>query len=133
MGKKIKTAILLLAFFFIGIAFLEYFLRGEERDLATETTDFNVTSKTITTEFLKDNEASNRKYLEKAVAVTGTVTAVSTKEISIDNTVVCKLKSLDSKLSEGDPVTIKGRVIGYDDLMGELQLDQCLLLETNEN
>jgi hypothetical protein len=31
----------------------------------------------------------------------------------------------ETSIVKGQPVIIKGRVVGYDDLLGELKLDQC--------
>jgi hypothetical protein len=32
-------------------------------------------------------------------------------------------------LSEGQKIKIKGRIIGYDDLLGELKLDKAIILK----
>ena len=43
----------------------------------------------------------------------------------IDNSIICNLKELDPSITKDQVITLKGRVVGYDDLMGELKLDQC--------
>ena len=47
------------------------------------------------------------------------------KEIILDDVIVCVLTALDSKLIIGQTIVVKGRVIGYDDLMGNVNMDQC--------
>lgn len=56
----------------------------------------------------------------------GIVTSVKNHELIVDNTVICNLKNIDNSIKVDQNIIIKGRVVGYDDLMGELKLDQCL-------
>jgi hypothetical protein len=93
----------------------------------SEAAAFTITTKNIVAEFTANTEAANKKYLEKPVAVSGTITSVNKTEVILDETVNCNLTAADSSLKEGQKVTIKGRVVGYDDLLGELKLDQCNL------
>jgi hypothetical protein len=100
-------------------------MHGGERNLSTEDTAYTVTSKNIVNEFATNVEVSNKKYLEKAIAIKGIVTKITGKEIIIDNIIVCNLKELDATIQKDQEITLKGRVVGYDDLMGEIKLDQC--------
>jgi hypothetical protein len=128
MTKKVK--IILAVFVLIGIlgfAGYNYVLHGGERNLDTEEANFTVNGKEIILEFMTDLEASNKKYLEKAVAISGTITSVRGKEVILDNSVICTMKNADSALEQDQKITIKGRVVGYDDLLSELQLDQCFI------
>ena len=126
MKKKVVVSIVLLVVIVLmGFSGYNYVMHGGERNLSSETTDFSVSSKIITAEFAKNADVANKKYLEKAVAVSGTITAINVNEITIDNAVVCALKTADSSLKKGQAISVKGRVVGYDDLMAELKLDQC--------
>jgi hypothetical protein len=49
--------------------------------------------------------------------------------VTLDNTIICNLKSPDSSIKKDQAVTVKGRVVGFDDLMGELKLDQCFIIK----
>ena len=98
---------------------------GGTRNLTKEDTAYTVLSKSIVNEFASNAEFSNKKYLEKAIAIKGTVTKISEKEVIIDNTIICNLKDLDPTIKVNQSITIKGRVVGYDDLIGELKLDEC--------
>ncbi len=128
--KKIKIlGLSVLVIGLMGFAGYNYVMYGGARDLSAESTQFTVSSKSITDEFSKSIELSNAKYLEKAVAISGKVTAVNGTEISIDNSIICTLKNPDSSIKKDQSLQIKGRVVGYDDLMGELKLDQCLIIK----
>lgn len=122
--KKI-IAVAILAIALLGASSYYYIMHGGERNLSSEETAFTVSSKSIANEFASNIEMSNKKYLEKAIAIKGIVTKITGKEIIIDNTIVCNLKELDATIQKNQTITLKGRVVGYDDLMGELKLDQC--------
>ena len=126
MNKKTKifVAMAAVAVLIAGGAYY-YVMHSGARDLTTEETDFAVTTDQINGEFNADIEAANKKYLEKAVVVKGKVTNVEGLQIVLDGNVNCEFKQADPSVKVGDMVTIKGRVVGYDDLMGELKLDHC--------
>jgi uncharacterized protein YkvS len=126
MNKKFK--VILFSIIVIGIlAFtgFSYVMYGGSRNLSNEETAFAVTSKSIVSEFVTNADGANKKYLEKAIAIKGTITKITGNEVIIDNSIICSLKDLDASIQKDQVVTIKGRVVGFDDLMGELKLDQC--------
>lgn len=132
MGKKSKIiSFSILTVVLIGFAGYSYIMHGGERNLSTEDVAFTVSSKKILAEFVSKTEDSNKKYLEKAVAVTGVITHKEGKDITIDNSIICSLKNPDSTIKKDQNITVKGRVVGYDDLMGELKLDQCFVIVKN--
>lgn len=130
MSKKWKIILFsAMAIGLIGFVAYNYIMFGGARNLSTEKTDFTVSSAAIMDEFRGDIESANKKYLEKAVAITGTVSNANRTEVVIDNTIICNLKNEDSLVKKGQTVTVKGRLVGFDDLMGELKLDQCFIIK----
>lgn len=130
MSKKWKIILFsAMAIGLIGFVAYNYIMFGGARNLSTEKTDFTVSSAAIMDEFRGDIESANKKYLEKAVAITGTVSNANRTEVVIDNTIICSLKNEDSSVKKGQTVTVKGRLVGFDDLMGELKLDQCFIIK----
>ena len=126
MSKKVKIiGILLLAVLLVGFFVFNYVFHGGARDLATEDAVFTVTSKDITAEFTANVPAATKKYSDKAIAISGIVTAITDSIVTIDNTIICNFKTPDTTIKNEQNVTIKGRLVGFDDLMGELKLDQC--------
>jgi hypothetical protein len=125
--KKSKKIIFLvvLALGLFGISSFYYVLHGGARNLSSEDTAYTVTSKSIANEFATNIDQSNKKYLEKAIVIKGIITEINGSEVVIDNSIICNLKDLDSSITKNQSITLKGRVVGYDDLMGELKLDQC--------
>jgi hypothetical protein len=129
MNKKKKVILItVLMVGIFGISSYYYVMYGGARNLSTEETAFTVSSKSIVGEFDSNIEKSNKKYLEKAIAIKGAITEITGKEVIIDHLIVCNLKDLDASIKKSQVVTLKGRVVGYDDLMGELKLDQCFVI-----
>ena len=126
MSKKVKIiGVLFVVALIIGFSVFNYVFHGGARDLATEDAAFTVTSNDIIAEFAANVPAATKKYSDKAIAVSGIVTAVSDSIVTIDNTIICNFKSPDTTIKNEQTITIKGRLVGFDDLMGELKLDQC--------
>ncbi len=126
--KKLKVILISsLILGLIGYGVFNYVMHGGARDLSSEKADYSVSSKKIMDEFSTNAEVSNKKYLEKAVAVSGIITDSNPNQVIIDNTIICSLKSPIASLKKNQAVTLKGRVVGYDDLMGEIKLDQCFV------
>ncbi|WP_298426199.1 hypothetical protein [uncultured Kordia sp.] len=68
---------------------------------------------------------------EKVVELTGVITAKDEKGVSINESIYFQLEEGASTklLSEGIKTKIKGRIIGYDDLLEELKLDKSIILK----
>jgi hypothetical protein len=129
MKKKIILTVLLITVF--GVFGYCYIWYGGARNVSAEDAVFNVSSKSIIAEYDADIDKSNAKYLEKAISINGIVSKTNPKQVIIDNTIVCDLKESDSSIKEGQQVTLKGRVVGYDDLMGEIKLDECSVINND--
>lgn len=131
MSKKVKIiGILLLVVLLVAIS-INYVFHGGVRDLATEQTEFNVSSKDIILEFSSDVTSATKKYSDKAISISGRVTEVSDSIVTIDQTIICNFKSPDTSIKNDQLISVKGRLVGFDDLMGELKLDQCSIIKNN--
>ena len=119
----IIALVILVSFFSIRY----YVYNAGRRDIQSEETAFAVSSEAIVTEFSSNATASNKKYLEKTIAVSGVITSIKGEEVILDNSVNCNFLTASKSLKKNQKVTIKGRVVGYDDLLGEVRLDQCNL------
>ena len=128
MNRKVKIILGLAIIGAIGYYSVDYYVHhGGKRDIQSEDTAFTVTTKAIVAEFTSNADAANKKYLEKPVLVSGVVTSVNDKEVILDNSVNCNFLAADKTIKNNQSISVKGRVVGYDDLLGELKLDQCNL------
>ena len=108
-----------------------YVMNAGGRNIETEKADFNVTTRAFSKEFTSNDAIATKKYLNKAIAISGTITDINVKEnlVVLDETSICQFLKIDNNLQKGTKITIKGRFTGFDDLMGELKLDQCVILK----
>lgn len=129
MNKKLKIFLLFLTIIcVVGAIAYNYIMHGGARNIANEKTSFNIDCEVIKNEFSTNFETANTKYIEKAIEVSGTISAVNDSIITLNNSVICNFKTPNNSLKTDQKVIIKGRVIGYDDLLGELQMDNCYFI-----
>lgn len=128
MGKKLKIVAILLVVLIIGLFSYNYVMTSGGRDLKKETSEFSVSATAIFGDFSANAEMATKKYLNKAVEITGKVTNITENVITLDGKVSCQLQ-VSEQVNLDSQVKIKGRVTGYDDLLEELKLDQCLILK----
>lgn len=131
MNKNLKKILIILGVlvvvgYFTFPTVKEYMVNNlGKRDLQSEEAAFTLKTKDIVAEFTTNEAAANKKYLEKPVAISGVITSVNAKEVVLDEVAICNFTTADASLKAGQTVTIKGRVVGYDDLLGGVNLDQC--------
>ena len=108
------------------------YMYKDHRDIASEDAAYRVSVKKLQNEFLVNPLESNRKYLDKSIEVFGVITTIdsSSHSIVVDGklSVVFKDSVLNGLfLQKG--IVLKGRFLGYDDLLEELKMDQAVLSE----
>lgn len=112
----------------LGYFSFNYIMYGGARDIQKEESAYNVSSKAIIEEFSKNTNVATKKYIDKSIEIKGVITSVNDSLVSIDESVLCKMKEINkSAVIVGKNVSVKGRVIGFDDLMGEIKLDECVI------
>jgi hypothetical protein len=129
MVKFFKIATILAVILVLCFFSYDYVMTGGARDLTKEEPEFMVTSNDISAEFTANVAVATKKYSDKAIAITGIVTATSGKEVILGHSIICNMQEVDPTIQKNQKVTLKGRVVGYDDLMGEIKLDQCLVIK----
>jgi hypothetical protein len=127
MIKKIIIALLIL----IVAAFGVYkFVYREHRDIASEDVTYTETVAQVFDAFQKNAQKANAKYLDKTIEISGKITNIDpqNKLITVDGKLSAKCtNSIPGGLKLQNAVILKGRVVGYDDLLGEIQMDQCTI------
>lgn len=125
--RKGKIIIVLVILALLGFGAYSYLYQGH-RDIASEKQSYLVTANSIFEEFKTNETKANEKYLDKAIEVYGKVTGMDleTNSVIIDEKLFIVFKD---KIKEGEMmllsnVNVKGRFIGYDDLLGELKMDE---------
>ena len=112
----------------IFLAVLAYnFIYQNHRDIESEKAEFVLTSIDISNEFTINASDSENKYLNKTLEINGTITELNEYDLTLDNKIFCQFKSKIGVVTS-KKVSIKGRFIGYDELLEQVKLDQCNIL-----
>lgn len=124
-----KTLLIVLICLAIAAIFGYNYIYQDHRDIKTEEANFKLESSAFLVEFEKDAEVAQKKYLNKSIELTGITTEVSISTITLNSIIFCTLNPNQShQATLNKQTTIKGRFIGYDDLLEEIKLDQTTIL-----
>lgn len=132
MRKKILITISL--FLITGIAIYLYSYKNH-RDIESETADYVVTVDGLEKEFTSNDSLATLKYQGKIIELSALVTIidVETKSIVIGEKIFATFKdSLPKGITIGKELKIKGRFLGYDELLQEFKIDQSSVSHSNK-
>jgi len=124
MKKKILITTSL--FLLIGISVYLYSYKGH-RDVESETADYVVTAYGLEKEFALNDSLAYIKYQDKTIELTAQVTNIDTSSngIVIGEKIFATFKDpLPKDIVTGKMLKIKGRFLGYDELLQEFKIDQ---------
>ena len=118
---------IILLIIIIASSFLYLYIFQNHRDIASEASSFQLKSETLISAFSINQMDSEKKYLNKTIEVVGTVSDINKNYITLDETIICLFNNLNSLDIVNKKIQIKGRFIGYDDLLEQVKLDQCTI------
>ncbi len=126
-----KISIVFLVFLILGIGGYQYVFKSH-RDISKESAAVTLVASDFYT--LVTKEANRQEYLDKTVQLTGSVTEIDTDNFTLDHTIICYTDTLTiAKITLDQVLVIKGRSIGFDELLQMPKIDQTTLLETKKN
>lgn len=123
--KKNKLIILTTILFIItAFAIFKYSLQAPKKIELKE-----VNYKGSALGFFSKIQENAVKWQDKVIIIKGNITNIDDKGVTLENKIYCQLRQIKNKtkLNTNQSITLKGRVIGYDDLLEELKLDQCII------
>jgi hypothetical protein len=123
-----KKTVLIAFFIIVIIGILGYnYLYQDHRDVATSDATSSYTSTELLTLFT-DKDTSNDAYaLDQVIEVSGIATDKSANSITLDRKVFIELIE-PHKFALNQTYTLKGRCLGYDDLLEEVKIDQAIFI-----
>lgn len=123
----------IIALSFSVLAFLGYwYVFKNDRNFSSEESIKVSNVLDIITEFNKNDIAANAKYLDKMIEFSGYVSLVDLKNktMMLEEKVFTSFKPEDFVVvKENTIIKIKGRFLGYDELLEEIKLDNCMILK----
>lgn len=125
---KKKTIVIIIIILAVAIVGYNYVFQ-EHRNIEKEQAEYVVTASSLSDEFSINPAASEQKYLNKTIEVSGAVSNKSHSSVTLNNIIFCQFStSISAELKDKAQIQIKGRFIGYDDLLEEIKLDQCIII-----
>lgn len=100
------------------------------RDIASEDAAFSKTVSEVFQAFTANDSLANKTYLDKTISVKGKVTNIdlANKIITVDEKLSARFTDkIPDNIKLQDSITLKGRMVGFDDLLEEIQMDQCAI------
>ena len=127
-----RNIILTVAVLAIAATGLYFYMYQDHRNIATEDAAYKVSVRTLQSSYSESDSLFNARYLDETIAVSGKVTALDPagRSIVIDSVLYVQLDTAMPPLKMAEAVTVKGRLIGYDDLLGEFKMDQASLSQS---
>ena len=125
MKKIVLGLILVLGIASVAVYFYAY--KGH-RDIAAESADFTVTVAQLQKEHALGDSLFSKKYADKTVVVSGKITNIDAAAhiVVVDEKLSAVFAdSVLPALKIQQPVKLKGRFLGYDDLLEEFSVDQA--------
>ena len=127
---KKKVFILLFVIISASVAFYLYAYKSH-RNIADETSEYIISVENFEKEFAENDSLANLKYLDKTVEIKGKITAIEpeNKALIIDEKVFASFNDFfPNDLKTGKVLTVKGRFVGYDDLLEQYKIDQITII-----
>ncbi len=105
-----------------------FYLNPSHRNIQEEEVKYTVTSSELEESFR--GTGPKRNIADQVIQTNGSITALDEKSVTLDKKVEVRfLKKLPAGLEIGREVSIKGRCVGYDDLLEVVKIDQAMLIE----
>lgn len=126
MKKLLIIILILLIGGFIGYKYIYQ----SHRDIQGEKAEFTVDATDLAGEFSENQDSATKKYLNKTIVVKGTLTEIEDNSMMLNDAAYCTFDSNHniSKSNLNSKYTIKGRCIGYDELLEVIKLDQASIV-----
>ncbi len=120
MSTKLRMFIAAAAL--LGIGLFLYFKPSPDRSV--EEAALRVDAKVL---YMAMSTGEVTTYLNEVIDVTGVIKGVDGQTLMLQPGIACRMEGEFVPPSAGQTVSIKGRVLGFDDMFGEVQLDFAVL------
>lgn len=126
-----KKYIYLLTVMLVAGSLLSYlYLYKENPVVGTEKACYTTSAKKLFEAYTANETMANKKYLDKTILVSGKVSSwdKDSHTLVLDEVLVATLNdSLSEPIQLYDQIKVKGSLVGFDSLLSELKLDQCVI------
>lgn len=115
-------------------AVIYFYIYQDHRNIATEKAQFTMRVSEIQSEFETDEKLATEKYSNQTIEIYGKITQVDlpNKSLILENVIFVQFDTMMRQPNVNENISVKGRLVGYDELMGEIIIDQAIEIK-NEN
>ena len=128
---KKNQVIILVGILVIGAGSIvyNYTFNSKHRDIANEQATSTLSAQKLYTDF-QDNEAlATTSYLDKVIEIKGKITAIEEGELVLSNQIQVRFNgAVMPKVANEGSITVKGRCVGYDELLEMVKIDQATII-----
>jgi len=122
-----KRSNFILVVFFVGVMFAFFVISNVLYAPHKKTKDVEAFFKGNTANFIISIKTDSTLVAGIIIELSGKVTNVGGTNAVVNGNVFCQFSDEKISLEDGEYVIVKGRFIGYDDLMEEVKMDKCIL------
>ncbi|HLL42356.1 MAG TPA: hypothetical protein VK369_04415 [Segetibacter sp.] len=136
MSKKLRTSIIILIIFIVGSFTVGYIIWNKPQRKVENEKGIEVTAAQLVKDYQANEAEANKKYLDKAIQVSGTVSDIkndqdgnSTIMLASDDVfagVLCTLKEKPVNVTSGATITIKGICSG---MLSDVRLREAVIVK----
>lgn len=93
--------------------------------------EVTIESKELISLYQDNTDNANARFLDKILLVKGNITNIESDIIILDNGIVCTLdpsQVVTEEIHLNKNISVKGRCIGYDDLLEEIRIDHSFIM-----
>ena len=93
--------------------------------------EVTIESKELISLYQDNTDNANARFLDKILLIKGNITNIESDIIILDNGIVCTLdpsQVVTEEIHLNKNISVKGRCIGYDDLLEEIRIDHSFIM-----
>jgi hypothetical protein len=133
INKKIYWAIFrfFLPLSIIGLIIIYNTYNKPHKDFNKSPSEVTIESEELISLYQDNTDNANARFLDKILLVKGNITNIETDIIILDNGIVCTLdptQVVTEEIHLNKNISVKGRCIGYDDLLEEIRIDHSFIM-----
>jgi len=133
INKKIYRTIFrfFLALCIIGLIIIYNTYYKPHKDFNKSSFEVTIESKDLFSLYQDNIDNANSRFLDKILLVKGNITNIEKDIIILDNAVICALdpsQAVTDDIHLNKKIAVKGRCIGYDDLLEEIRIDHSFIM-----
>lgn len=125
-----KRGLLILAIAVCSVPIIYMYINKPHRNISEEKAIAVFRGSDLYTSFSTDKKSFNKKNLDQTLIIQGQITSLEENGLVLNDRcyILFKNSGLITTLKNNQSIAVKGRYVGYDDLLERLKIDQASLI-----